>query len=90
MKQKEKSKTLSSRLSLDYYNEFQQIANGRSNTETIKGLIRGNTYISSPEIAMSCVELMDSINQMSKDCDTEEYKRLRKAGMDLCRLLSTN
>lgn len=86
--QKEKERIVQSRLNQSYYDRLQAIP-GKTNSEKIRSLIDGNYYLNSSEITTALVELKDALHEAERTSDIS-YLRIKKAGNDICRLLSTN
>jgi len=89
MKMNSKTHRLSVKLSDDYYERFQMIADGRGPSDTIRALIDGGYYLSLPQLAPACAEIMDAIGAVKGQCDYETYYRLEEGGKAICRLLLT-
>jgi len=88
MKKNTKTHRVSVKLSNDYYNRFNIIADGRNASETFRAMIDGAYYLNKPELAPICMGLMDSMNDLKEECSEELYYRVEKGVTEICQLLS--
>lgn len=79
------------RLGQSYEKKVKILAEERklSQTELVKGFIDANYYMSRPEIVKNSVNLMEAIEAVREQCDSESWNNLKKAGTELCQSLLT-
>ena len=69
------------RLGQSYEKEVKILVEERklSQTELVKGFIDANYYLSRPEIVKNSVNLMDAIEAVREQCDSESWNNLNYA-----------